>query len=130
VRARVGALPVRIGGFYLSVHYYYLGILARCHSHGAQSGSLTLALSTLRWEHARGRKFGFSFSWMRGLTLTGGLRLVDLMRPVEYFGQGASEEIRLEGDPECWNRDRYPRLPRYLYLLDDTLLNALIRCAG
>lgn len=54
-------------------------------------------------------------------------------KPVQCFAQAAtdhlkdligSSEVRLESDPTNQNRDRYNRLLRYVYLPDDTLLNA------
>ena len=60
---------------------------------------------------------------------------VDPRRPVEYFGKEASaftkrlvrgKSVILKDDPECHNRDRYNRLPRYVYLKDGTLVNAEI----
>jgi micrococcal nuclease len=64
---------------------------------------------------------------------------VDPRRPVEYFGRKASafvkrmadgEQVQLEPDPECSNRDKYRRLLRYVYLDDGTLLNAAIIAQG
>ncbi len=64
---------------------------------------------------------------------------VDPRRPVQYFGREASrftkrvahgEEVTLEPDPECSNRDKYRRLLRYVYLEDGTLLNAEIIAQG
>jgi len=52
---------------------------------------------------------------------------VDPRRPVQYFGREASqftkrmahgEEVTMEPDPECSDRDRYRRLLRYVYLED------------
>lgn len=60
---------------------------------------------------------------------------VDPRREVQYFGEEASEftkkvalgeEVWLEPDPQCSNRDKYRRLLRYVYLEDGTLLNAEI----
>lgn len=54
-------------------------------------------------------------------------------KPVQCFAQAASDNlaklisfspVRLEADPLSQNRDRYDRLLRYVYLEDDTLLNA------
>ena len=64
---------------------------------------------------------------------------VDPRREVEYFGREASEftrklalgeEVLLEPDPQCSNRDKYSRLLRYVYLEDGTLLNAEIIVQG
>lgn len=65
--------------------------------------------------------------------------IIDPRRPVQYFGREASaflmrmaghEEVWLEPDPQCSNRDKYRRLPRYVYLPDGTLLNAEIIAQG
>jgi micrococcal nuclease len=57
----------------------------------------------------------------------------DPRKPVQCFGRAASSftkqtvgpnSVRLEADPENSNRDRYNRLLRYVYLPDNTLLNA------
>jgi micrococcal nuclease len=54
---------------------------------------------------------------------------------VQCFGKAASNftrqiiganSVRLEADPENTNRDRYNRLLRYVYLQDNTLVNAKI----
>lgn len=59
----------------------------------------------------------------------------DPRKPVQCFGRAASaftkdqikeRTVRLEADPENTNRDRYNRLLRYVYLPDNTLLNAEI----
>jgi endonuclease YncB( thermonuclease family) len=59
----------------------------------------------------------------------------DPRKSVECFGKNASaftkqligeQPVRLEADPENTNRDRYNRLLRYVYLPDDTLVNAEI----
>ncbi len=64
---------------------------------------------------------------------------VDPRRPVQYFGHEASrftkrmalgENVSLEPDPECSNRDKYHRLLRYVYLEDGKLLNAEIIAQG
>ena len=56
-------------------------------------------------------------------------------KPVEYFGKEASvftklmaegRTVRLEGDPQNFDRDKYRRLLRYVYLPDGRLLNAEI----
>ena len=56
-------------------------------------------------------------------------------KPVEYFGKEASaftkriaegQSVRLEGDPQNTDRDKYHRLLRYVYLPDGRLLNAEI----
>jgi micrococcal nuclease len=57
----------------------------------------------------------------------------DPRKPVQCFGRAASNftkqtigdgPVRLEADPENTNRDRYSRLLRYVYLSDNTLVNA------
>jgi micrococcal nuclease len=64
---------------------------------------------------------------------------VDPRKPVQYFGEEASEftkelalgeQVWLEPDPQCTNRDKYHRLLRYVYLPDGTLLNAEIIAQG
>lgn len=54
-------------------------------------------------------------------------------KPVQCFAEAASahlaelinfQSVRLQADPLSQNRDRYNRLLRYVYLPDDTLLNA------
>jgi micrococcal nuclease len=59
----------------------------------------------------------------------------DPRKPVQCFGKAASNftrqiiganSVRLEADPENTNRDRYNRLLRYVYLQDNTLVNAKI----
>lgn len=59
----------------------------------------------------------------------------DPRKPVQCFGQAASDftkelidssPVRLEADPLSTNRDRYDRLLRYVYLPDNTLVNAEI----
>lgn len=59
----------------------------------------------------------------------------DPRKPVQCFGRAASsftkqligdEPVRLEVDPENANHDRYNRLLRYVYLADNTLVNAKI----
>lgn len=64
---------------------------------------------------------------------------VDPRRAVQYFGQEASDfvadlaqgdEVRLEADRQCTNRDKYRRLLRYVYFADGTLLNAEIIAQG
>lgn len=59
----------------------------------------------------------------------------DPRKPVQCFGKAASlftkqligdQPVRLEADPENSNRDRYNRLLRYVYLPDNTLINAEI----
>lgn len=59
----------------------------------------------------------------------------DPRKPIQCFGQAAadftkqligSNAVRLEADPESTNRDRYDRLLRYVYLPDQTLVNAEI----
>jgi len=59
----------------------------------------------------------------------------DPRKPVQCFGRAASaftkdliadNDVRLEADPENTNRDRYDRLLRYIYLPDNTLVNAEI----
>jgi micrococcal nuclease len=59
----------------------------------------------------------------------------DPRKPVQCFGKAASNftkeliggnTVRLEADPENTNRDRYNRLLRYVYLQDNTLVNAKI----
>lgn len=54
-------------------------------------------------------------------------------KPVQCFAKAASQHLedligsqplRLEADPTNQNRDRYGRLLRYVYLPDNTLLNA------
>lgn len=64
---------------------------------------------------------------------------VDPRRSVQYFGREASdfvtdlaegEEVRLEADRQCANRDKYRRLLRYVYLPDGKLLNAEIIVQG
>lgn len=59
----------------------------------------------------------------------------DPRKPVQCFGRAASNftkqligdgPVRLEADPENTNRDRYNRLLRYVYLPDNTLVNAKI----
>ena len=64
---------------------------------------------------------------------------VDPRKPVQYFGEEASEftkelalgeEVSLQTDPQCSNRDRYRRLLRYVYLSDGTLVNAEIVAQG
>lgn len=54
-------------------------------------------------------------------------------KPVQCFAEAASahmaelinfQAVRLQADPLSQNRDRYNRLLRYVYLPDDTLLNA------
>jgi len=54
-------------------------------------------------------------------------------KPVQCFSQAASDftkdligrnRVRLEADPTNDNRDRYDRLLRYVYLPDNTLVNA------
>lgn len=59
----------------------------------------------------------------------------DPRKPVQCFGKEASEftkkligdqPVRLEADPKNTNRDRYNRLLRYIYLPDNTLVNAEI----
>lgn len=59
----------------------------------------------------------------------------DPRKPVQCFGKAAtaftkqligSSNVRLEADPDNTNRDRYNRLLRYVYLPDDTLVNAEI----
>lgn len=61
----------------------------------------------------------------------------DPRKPVQCFGKAATtftteligdNAVRLKADPTNTNRDRYSRLLRYVYLPDDTLVNAeLIR---
>jgi micrococcal nuclease len=64
---------------------------------------------------------------------------VDPRRLVQYFGSEASEfvndmalgeDVSLEADPQCANRDKYRRLLRYVYLEDGTLLNSEIITQG
>jgi len=64
---------------------------------------------------------------------------VDPRKPVQYFGEEASEfmtklalgeRVWLEPDPQCSDRDKYRRLLRYVYLSDGTLLNAEIIAQG
>ncbi len=59
----------------------------------------------------------------------------DPRKPVQCFGKSASQftkklivnqPVRLEADPTNTNRDRYNRLLRYVYLPDNTLVNAEI----
>lgn len=59
----------------------------------------------------------------------------DPRKAVQCFGENASnythkllqgKEVRLEADPTNQNRDRYDRLLRYVYLPDNTLVNAEI----
>lgn len=59
----------------------------------------------------------------------------DPRKPVQCFGTAASQftrelighnNVRLEADPTNTNRDRYNRLLRYVYLPDQTLVNAEI----
>jgi len=59
----------------------------------------------------------------------------DPRKAVQCFGQAAaaftknligSNNVRLETDPTNTNRDRYSRLLRYVYLPDNTLVNAEI----
>ena len=59
----------------------------------------------------------------------------DPRKPVQCFGEAASaftknlvgsQNVRLESDPINTNRDRYNRLLRYVYLPDNTLVNAEI----
>lgn len=59
----------------------------------------------------------------------------DPRKPVQCFGKMASQftknlignnPVRLEADPTNTNRDRYNRLLRYIYLPDNTLVNAEI----
>lgn len=59
----------------------------------------------------------------------------DPRKPVQCFGKAASEftknlignnNVRLETDPINTNRDRYNRLLRYVYLPNNTLVNAEI----
>lgn len=59
----------------------------------------------------------------------------DPRKPVQCYGQAASnftktligsQDVRLEADPENTNRDRYNRLLRYVYLPNNTLVNAEI----
>jgi endonuclease YncB( thermonuclease family) len=59
----------------------------------------------------------------------------DPRKAVQCFGQAAaaftknligSQHVRLESDPTNTNRDRYNRLLRYVYLPDNTLVNAEI----
>ncbi|MEK7602915.1 MAG: thermonuclease family protein [Patescibacteria group bacterium] len=59
----------------------------------------------------------------------------DPRKSVECFGKNASEftrqliaeqPVRLEADPQNSNRDRYNRLLRYVFLPDETLVNAEI----
>lgn len=56
-------------------------------------------------------------------------------KPVEYFAEEASaftkrmaqgQQVRLEDDPQCTNRDRYGRLLRYVHLPSGKMLNAEI----
>lgn len=59
----------------------------------------------------------------------------DPRKAVQCFGQAAAnftkqrigkQRVRLEADPTNTNRDRYNRLLRYVYLPDNTLVNAEI----
>lgn len=59
----------------------------------------------------------------------------DPRKPVQCYGKAASNftkqlignnSVRLEADPQNTNRDRYNRLLRYVYLPDNTLVNAEI----
>lgn len=59
----------------------------------------------------------------------------DPRKPVQCFGKSASQftknlignqSVRLEADPTNTNRDRYNRLLRYVYLPNNTLVNAEI----
>lgn len=59
----------------------------------------------------------------------------DPRRPLQCFGEAASgftkkllegQKVRLEGDPEDSDRDKYRRLLRYVYLPDGRLVNAEI----
>ncbi len=65
----------------------------------------------------------------------------DPRKAVQCFGQAAANftktaleaqgnKVRLESDPINTNRDRYDRLLRYVYLPDNTLLNAKILQEG
>jgi micrococcal nuclease len=56
----------------------------------------------------------------------------DPRKPVQCFGKAASAEthklldgktVRLEGDPQNSDRDKYHRLLRYVYLPDGTMVN-------
>ncbi|TAK89734.1 nuclease [Patescibacteria group bacterium] len=56
----------------------------------------------------------------------------DPRKPVQCFGRAASDEakhllkgklVRLEGDPESGDRDKYQRLLRFAYLEDGTFYN-------
>lgn len=63
----------------------------------------------------------------------------DPRKAVQCFGESASsfsrekllnKEVRLEADPTNQNRDRYDRLLRYVYLPDNTLINAELISEG
>lgn len=64
---------------------------------------------------------------------------VDPRRPAGCFGKEASnrtkelltgKNVRLEIDPSQGNRDKYGRLLRYIYLSDNTLVNAELVSEG